>query len=130
MLYSKRKEKIYGYYNKYKKINIDNIQEVNDTIIDRLLKQDDFNNDQEEFYNTLSMCKYMIDNNLFDECFFVDYTDLREEYKNFIFTDEEDKKLLDSDMEDVNEYLRKDKKEKEYYDKLSEVYNDKLKNKK
>ena len=40
MLYDKRKEQIYEYYKRFKKIDLDNIQEVNDTIVDTLLKHE------------------------------------------------------------------------------------------
>ena len=127
MLYDKRKEQIYEYYKRFKKIDLDNIQEVNDTIVDTLLKHEDFESDQDEFYNTLAMCKYMIENKLYDECFFNDYKDLKEEYDSFSFGSEDEKRLLDSDIEEVDDYLKKEDSEKEYYDKLTEVYNDNLK---
>ena len=123
-MYSKRKEEIYSHYNRFKKIDIDNLQEVNDKIIDSLLKKNYFKDDLEEFYNALSMCSYMIEHDLYDEVFFDDFDELLEEYKTHKFDNDikDDKELLDKDVDRICDYLIKEKTKSNYYDKLSEMY--------
>ena len=127
ILYKDRKEEINKYYNKYKDIDIDNIQDINDKIVDKDLKKENFENPLEEFYNILSMCSYMIDNDLYDEYFFNTYDDILEEYKSGSFDEcfldiNEDKKSLGEDIYKINEYLSNDNDKMNYYDTLSEIY--------
>lgn len=127
ILYSVRKKEIYDYYNQYKKIDLDNIQDVNDKIIDVHLKKENFDNPLEEFYNIVSMCSYMIDNDLYDEFFFNTYDEILEEYKSGEFDDDfldinEDKKSIGEDIYKINEYLSNDNDKMNYYDSLSEIY--------
>ena len=127
ILYSVRKKEIYDYYNQYKKIDLDNIQDVNDKIIDVHLKKENFDNPLEEFYNIVSMCSYMIDNDLYDEYFFNTYDEILEEYKSGEFDDDfldvnEDKKSIGEDIYKINEYLSNDNDKMNYYDSLSEIY--------
>ena len=127
ILYSVRKKEIYDYYNQYKKIDMDSIQDVNDKIIDVHLKKENFDNPLEEFYNIVSMCSYMIDNDLYDEYFFNTYDEILEEYKSGDFDDDfldinEDKKSIGEDIYKINEYLSNDNDKMNYYDSLSEIY--------
>ena len=126
-LYRVRKEQIYNFYSKYKNIDADSIQDVNDKIVDLDLKKEDFDNPLSEFYNIVSMCSYMIDNNLYDEYFFNTYDDILEEYKSGSFDEcfldiNEDKKSLGEDIYKINEYLSNDNDKMNYYDTLSEIY--------
>ena len=127
ILYSVRKNEIYGFYNQYKKIDADSIQDINDKIVDVHLKKEHFEKPLEEFYNIVSMCSYMIDNNLYDEYFFETYDEILEEYKNGDFDDDfldinEDKRTLGEDIYKINEYLSNDNDKMNYYDTLSEIY--------
>lgn len=120
--YSVRKQDIFNYYKHFDKIDVDNIQDVNDHIIDVDLGKDSFDNLDEEFYNTLSMCIYMIENDLYDEYFFELFKLLLDEYK---IEENNDKDLIEKDIEIVKDYLKKDEIKSNYYDKLSEVYDKK-----
>ena len=127
--YSRRKNDIFHYYNHFDKIDVDNIEEVNDHIIDVDLKKEHFDDPLEEFYNIVSMCLFMVKNDLYDEYFFDTYKELLEDYSNGLFDeyDIEDKETLDNDLNDINEYLKKDEIESSYYDSLSKIYDDKIK---
>ena len=127
VLYSVRKNEINKFYKKYKKIDLENIQDVNDKIIDVHLKKENFEHPLEEFYNILAMCSYMIDNDLYDEYFFDTYDELLEEYEEGIFDDyfldiNKDKQDLTDEIYKINEYLSMDNDKMNYYDSLSEVY--------
>ena len=78
VLYKDRKKEIEKYYKKYKNIDMDNILDINDKIVDIHLKKEQFEHPLEEFYNIVSMCSYMIDNDLYDEYFFNTYEELLE----------------------------------------------------
>lgn len=127
VLYSVRKNEINKFYNKYKKIDLENIQDVNDKIIDVHLKKENFEHPLEEFYNILAMCSYMIDNDLYDEYFFDTYDELLEEYEEGLFDEyfldiNKDKQDLMDEIYKINEYLAMDNDKMSYYDSLSEVY--------
>lgn len=123
--YEDRKKEIYHFYEHFDHIDVDNIDEVNDHIVDIDLKKEHFENPLEEFYNTISMCLYMIEHELYDEYFFDAYKEILEEYNDNKYDDyfmnESDKELLDSDIEIVNDYLKKDEAKSKYYDTLTEV---------
>ena len=127
--YSRRKNDIFHYYNHFDKIDVDNIEEVNDHIIDVDLKKEHFDDPLEEFYNIVSMCLFMVKNDLYDEYFFDTYKEILEDYSNGLFDeyDIEDKETLDNDLNDINEYLKKYEIESSYYDSLSKIYDDKIK---
>jgi len=127
--YSRRKNDIFHYYNHFDKIDVDNIEEVNDHIIDVDLKKEHFDDPLEEFYNIVSMCLFMVKNDLYDGYFFDTYKEILEDYSNGLFDeyDIEDKETLDNDLNDINEYLKKDEIESSYYDSLSKIYDDKIK---
>ena len=118
MKYSDIKNEIYGYYKHMGNIDIDNITDVNDHIIDEHLSAKRFEDSLEEFYITVSMCSYMVEHNLYDEYFFDAYSELIDEFK------------LKQDIDVLNEHVKKDKMMSEYYDNLSNVYNNQFKNKK
>lgn len=125
--YKDRKDEIYHFYSHFKNIDVDNIEEVNDHIVDVDLKKEHFENPLEEFYNTISMCLFMIENDVYDDYFFESYKELLEEYESGKYEDyfldkDNDSKLLNEDILIVNEYLNKDKIKSNYYDKLSEIY--------
>ena len=126
ILYNVRRDGIYSFYNKYKDIDMDSIQDVNDKIIDIHLKKENFDNPLEEFFNIVAMCSYMIDNDLYDEYFFNTYDDILEEYDtgkfDDLFLDISDKKALGDDIYKINEYLSNDNDKMNYYDSLSEIY--------
>lgn len=127
VLYSVRKSEIYGFYNQYKKIDLDNIQDINDRIVDIHLKKENFENPLEEFYNIVSMCSYMIDNDLYDEYFFNTYDEILESYETHKYDDyfmdiSEDRKSIGEDIYKINEYLSHDNDKMNYYDSLSEIY--------
>ena len=109
--------------------NNKNLLEVNDHIIDVDLKKEHFDDPLEEFYNIVSMCLFMVKNDLYDEYFFDTYKEILEDYSNGLFDeyDIEDKETLDNDLNDINEYLKKDEIESSYYDSLSKIYDDKIK---
>ena len=120
--YSDIKNNIYNHYKHFDKIDIDNISDVNDYITDELGKSY-FENNIDEFFVTTAMCTYMIENDLYDEYFFNTFNELLEEYNNSknIMNIEIENELND-DIDDIIDYLKKEEIEKEYYDKLSEVY--------
>ena len=125
--YETRKREIYHFYEHFDSLDIDTIADANDHIVDIDLKKEHFENPLEEFYNTISMCTYMINNDLYDEYFFETYKELLEEYEsgkydNYFLDIINDKMDLEKDIEIVNEYLNKDKIKSNYYDKLSEIY--------
>ena len=129
ILYEEKKKEINGYYNEFGLVSVDNIQEVNDQIIDKRLKKEDLENDLLEFYITVSMCLYMIENDLYDEYFFNTYAELLTEYKtgkydNYFMDILADKELLESDIEDINDYLKKEEAMGKYYDDVSDIYNE------
>ena len=129
VLYSDRKNQINKFYNRYKNIDLDNIQDVNDKIVDIHLKKENFEHPLEEFFNIMAMCSYMIDNDLYDEYFFNTYEDILEEYDegNYddYFLDIKDKKDVDEEIYKINEYLSYDNDKMSYYDSLSEIYSNK-----
>ena len=122
MKYSDLKKEIYGYYKHCGDINIDNIQEVNDHITDEHLSKSYFENTITEFYVTTSMCTYMIENDLYDEYFFDTFPELLEEFNNSSSIMNEIEDELKSDIDNVSDYLKKEKTKEAYYNKLSEVY--------
>ena len=122
MKYSDLKKEIYGYYKHCGDINIDNIQEVNDHITDEHLSKSYFENTITEFYVTTSMCTYMIENDLYDEYFFDTFPELLEEFNNSSSIMNEIEDELKSDIDNVSDYLKKEKTKEEYYNKLSKVY--------
>ena len=122
MKYSDLKKEIYGYYKQCGDINIDNIQEVNDHITDEHLSKSYFENTITEFYVTTSMCTYMIENDLYDEYFFDTFPELLEEFNNSSSIMNEIEDELKSDIDNVSDYLKKEKTKEEYYNKLSKVY--------
>ena len=131
VLYKVRKEEIFGYYKSYKKIDVDNIDDVNDKIIDVHLKKENFENPLEEFYIITAMCIFMIDNDLYDEYFFSSFDEILEEYNNGDFDDyfldyNTDKKELENDINKINEYVSHDNDMMNYYDNLSEIYTNEL----
>lgn len=130
MKYSDIKNEIYGYYKHMGNIDIDNITDVNDHIIDEHLSAKRFEDSLEEFYITVSMCSYMVEHNLYDEYFFDAYSELIDEFNktSALLNNIEDE--LKQDIDVLNEHVKKDKMMSEYYDNLSNVYNNQFKNKK
>ncbi len=131
ILYKDKKNEIYGYYKEVGLITVDSIQEVNDNIIDKKIKKEDLENDLMEFYITVSMCSFMIENDLYDEYFFTTYAELLNEYKNGTYDNMfmdilSDKADLESDIEEINEYIKKDEAIRKYYDDVSDIYNEDL----
>ena len=132
VLYKEKKNEIYNYYNEFDFIGIDNVQEVNDKIIDVKIKKEDLENDLMEFYITTSMCSYMIENDLYDEYFFTTYAELLNDYKNGTFDNYfmdilVDKEDLENDIDEINDYIRKDEAMSKYYDDVSNIYNEEFK---
>lgn len=131
VLYKEKKNEVYSYYLEYSGIDSENIQSVNDKIVDKKLRKEDFDNELMEFYITISMCLFMIENDLYDEYFFNTYAELLNEYKsgkydNYFMDILSDKELLESDIENINEYIRKDRAKSKYYDDVSDIYNNEL----
>ena len=127
VLYNKRKEEINNFYSKYKSIDTDNIQDINDKIVDIHLKKENFEHPLEEFYNILAMCSYMIDNDLYDEYYFNTFEEILEDYNEGKFDEyflniNEDKKAISDEIHKINEYLSIDNDKMNYYDSLSEIY--------
>lgn len=112
------KNRVYECYSKYKKIDVDNIQDINDSICE--INKGDFENEMLELYNTVAMCMYMIEHDLYDEYFFEAYSDILTELGNKEFDN-----VLSKDIDTINDYLKKDEIKSEYYDKLSTLYEDK-----
>ncbi len=112
------KYKIYDNYKKFKKISQDDIQEVNDEIIN-MIDNENFNNPILELYNTVAICMYMIDNNLYDKYFFDSYKEILSEIRDKEFDD-----ILRKDIDNIEDYIKKDLIKGEYYDKLSEIYDE------
>ena len=127
ILYKDRKNEINIFYNKYRDIDIDNIQDINDKIVDIHLKKENFEHPLEEFYNIVSMCSYMIDNDLYDEYYFNTFEEILEDYNKgsldeFFLDINNDKKEIEEDIHKINEYLSLENDKMNYYDSLSEVY--------
>lgn len=130
-LYSKRREEIFDFYNKEGKVDVDNIDEVNDHIVDDYFTKENFDNPLEEFYITCAMCEYMTKNDLYDEYFFESFDELLEEYNEgkydeYFLDINKDKADLKSDIDDICEYILKDKDKAAYYDALSSVYENEI----
>ena len=129
--YIELKKDIYSFYKKYKNLDIDNIQDINDKIVDNDLGRNYLEDFIIEFYVIVSMCVFMIENNLFDEYFFNSYKEMLEEFNNSInMFNLENEKLLRKDIDIIEEYLKKDQMKINYYDKLSEIYENKTKKEK
>lgn len=129
VLYEDKKKEIQNYYKEYGLITVDNIVEVNDLIIDSKIKKEDLENDLIELYITIAMCLYMIEHDLYDEYFFNTYAELLHEYKHGSFDNMfmdilVDKENLESDIEEINEYLKKEVEMSKYYDNVSDIYNE------
>jgi hypothetical protein len=127
MKYSDIKNEIYGYYKHMGNIDIDNITDVNDHIIDEHLGNERFENNIEEFYILVSMCSYMVEHNLYDEYFFTSYEEVLEDFNNSNSLLNEIEESLKKDIDMISEYIKKDKIKNDYYNKLSSVYNDQIK---
>lgn len=129
--YIELKKDIYSFYKKYKNLDIDNIQDINDKIVDNDLGRNYLEDFIIEFYVIVSMCVFMIENNLYDEYFFKSYKEMLEEFNNSInMFNLENEKLLRKDIDIIEEYLKKDQMKINYYDKLSEIYENKTKKEK
>ena len=131
VLYKDKKSEVYSYYLGYSGIDSENIIDVNDKIIDEKLKKEDFDNELLEFYITVSMCLFMIENDLYDEYFFNTYAELYNEYKdgkydNLFMSIIEDKSNLESDIDSINEYIKKEAAMSKYYDDVSDIYNSEM----
>lgn len=126
MKYSDIKKEIYGYYEHIGSIDMDSIIDANDHIIDEHLDSSRFENSTEEFYITVAMCSYMINNDLYDEYFFESFKTLLDEFNssNAVLNDIEEE--LKKDIDDISDYIKKDELNKEYYDNLSGVYNNQI----
>ena len=126
MKYSEIKKEIYGYYEHIGSIDMDSIIDANDHIIDEHLGSSRFENSTEEFYITVAMCSYMINNDLYDEYFFESFKTLLDEFNSsnaVLNTIEEE---LKKDIDNISDYIKKDELNKEYYDNLSGVYNNQI----
>lgn len=120
--YTNRKEDIYKYYSKFDKIDNENISDVNDKIVDEYLTKDSFINEEEELYNTIAMCTYMIENNLYDDYFFSTSKDIIEDYEKGSICLLQNDSILDEDINNIKDYFNKDSAKEDYYNKLSELY--------
>lgn len=120
--YEDRKKDIYNYYSKLGKISNDNISDINDKIVDEYLTKDSFIDEIEELYNTVSMCLYMIENNLYDSYFFESVIDIINDYNSGNIGILQNDSVLDKDIDDIEDYLKKDEAKEDYYNKLSEIY--------
>ena len=78
VLYRVRKEEIYGYYTHFDKLDNESIVDANDHIVDCDLKVENFKNELEEFFNTVAICMYMIEHDLYDDYFFEAFNDIEE----------------------------------------------------
>ena len=131
ILYEDKKKEVFSYYLVYDGINGENISDINDTIIDKKIDKKELENDLLEFYITVSMCSYMVNNDLYDEYFFKTYVELLDDYNSGKFDNLfkdiiSDKEILDNDIESLNEYLKKEEIKAKYYDDVSNIYNEEL----
>ncbi|MBR4178859.1 MAG: hypothetical protein IKR57_05900 [Bacilli bacterium] len=117
VLYEVRKKEIYSFYDN-KKINSDNICEINDYIVDVCLKKENFEETIEEFYNITAMCSYMLEHNLYDEYFFSSFEELLDEVELVEKTED-----LESDIIELKNYLNKDTMYLKYYELISDIIN-------
>ncbi len=128
VLYEDKKKEIYSYYLGYSGINNENIIEINDSIIDKKIRKEELDNELLEFYITVSMCLFMVENDLYDEYFFKTYIELLDEYKSGKFDNYfkdiiSDKQSLESDIDNISDYLKKEEIKAMYYDNVSDIYN-------
>ena len=129
ILYDDKKREIYSYYKEYSDINCDNIFDVNDIITDSKIKSEELENELLEFYITVSMCEYMVENDLYDEYFFRTFVELLDcfnsgEFDNYYKDILIDKQSLTKDIESINDYLKKDEIKEKYYQDVSDIYNE------
>ena len=129
ILYDEKKKEIYSYYLEYNNIDADNIFDVNDLIIDKKIKKEELEEEVLEFYITVSMCMYMVEHDLYDEYFFRTFLELLDCYKSGEFDNYfkdilADKQSIESDIESINDYLKKDEIKMKYYQDVSDIYND------
>ncbi len=128
VLYEDKKKEIYSYYLGYSGINNENIIEINDLIIDKKIRKEELDNELLEFYITVSMCLFMVENDLYDEYFFKTYIELLDEYRSGKFDNYfkdiiSDKQNLESDIDNISDYLKKEEIKAMYYDNVSDIYN-------
>ena len=116
--YELRKKEIYSYYDNYKNLSNDNIQEANDYIVDVCLKRENFEETINEFYNFTAMCSYMLEHDLYDEYFFNTFEEILEEVSLVEKTEE-----LEKDIIELKNYLNKDTQYLKYYELISEIIN-------
>ena len=131
ILYEDKKKEVFSYYLVYDGINGENISDINNTIIDKKIDKKELENDLLEFYITVSMCSYMVNNDLYDEYFFKTYVELLDDYNSGKFDNLfkdiiSDKEILDNDIESLNEYLKKEEIKAKYYDDVSNIYNEEI----
>lgn len=131
ILYSVLKKEIYSFYEKEGKIDVDNIDVVNDHIVDIDLKKEDFDCPLEEFYIICAMCSYMAKHDLYDDYFFSSFDELLLEYNEgkydeYFLDIENDKACLKEDIDLICEYILKDESKMKYYDALTQVYENEL----
>ena len=119
MNYSEIKKEIEGFYQKYGRVTIDNIEDTNDHILDDEIKTEQLN-DKTEFFTLVAMCAHMVEYNVYDEYIFGSY---RELINDFLSEREPD---FVSDVGKINEYLRRDDIKAQFYDGLSDLINNKV----
>ena len=119
MNYSEIKKTVYAEYQKYGRVTIDNIEEVNDHLLDSDINEDNME-DKKEFFIVTAMCAYMTENDVYDDYFFASYRELNKDYLS-----ERDPEFV-SDVAKINEYLRRDDIKEQFYENISKEINDSL----
>ena len=117
-LYKDRKKEIYRFYENYKNLNSDSIQDANDYIVDVCLNKEDFMEDISELYIYTAMCSYMLEHDLYDEYFFKSFEELVNEVQIIEYSEE-----LENDINELKDYINKDTSYLKYYDLISNLIN-------
>lgn len=96
-------------------ITNENVIEFNDTLTDEILGKGAFPNDIADLFNTLPICIVNKMLNVYDEEFFEQTKDRIDEYKAGVYDpyiEDEDRPLLDKDIETVLNYMEEQKAKK------------------
>lgn len=99
------------YTSQKEKLNNNNIESYNDYITDEVYGKGAFENEVEAFLHVLPICVALAELNLKDQCFFDNIKEMIGKYKDGYFNDyladNENKVEIDTDVLNVERYVKK-----------------------
>lgn len=107
-----RDEEVKRYFTHAADITNENVIEFNDTLTDEILGKDAFPNEIADMFNTLPICIVNKMLNVYDDEFFEITKKLIDKYKAGVYDpyiEDEDRPLLDKDIETVLNYMEEQK---------------------